>query len=285
MSEYRRQIVVGATVALIATIGFAFALETALPNNLSGVGSSATSTGMSTHTASGMLSSAVNGANETVYIHVINSSDGAPFPGLPVLAEPANPPNAAHRTNLCWYNQPGGSDIVYNNGTALLDNGTLAAVPPCPLPGLTTNSTGWATLTNQNSSYFFIQVGGVSYNSAIVALNGTGVTYVAAPYPTGNFVVNPAGTPTVVSKDAVVIGTAVGLYCGVLRLPCPNYTSTSRSNATLLEYNGEFYYASNYSIQQEGQTAIHYTIWFDNSTAYCVSPSVQTSSLPTCPPS
>lgn len=285
MSEYRRQIAVGAVVALVATIGFAFVLETTISNNLSAVSSSTTLTLPSNQaTTSAILSSTISGANETIYIHVVNSSDDAALPNQPVLAEPANPPDAAQRLNLCWYDQPGGSAIVNTNGTALLDNGTLASVPPCPLDGLTTNSTGWVTITNQVSTYFYIQVGGISFNSGIVALDGSHVTYVAAAYPTGDLVASAAGTWTVMSKNATVVGTAGGLACGVLRIPCALYTSTSRSNATLLEYGGNFYYASTWTVGQEGQQADHYTIWFDNSTAICVSPSTSTSSLPTCPP-
>jgi len=79
--------------------------------------------------------------------------------------------------------------------------------------------------------------------------------------------------------------TASLLVFMALRVPCLNYTNSSTWYASLLEYNGKDFYASNETVAALNSTAsTTYTVWFDNSTAYCVSPYLSVSELPTCPP-
>ena len=70
-----------------------------------------------------------------------------------------------------------------------------------------------------------------------------------------------------------------------LRIPCLHYTNSSTWNASLLKYNGKYFYATTETVALTNSSiATTYTVWFDNSTAYCVSPYLSVSELPTCPP-
>ena len=69
-----------------------------------------------------------------------------------------------------------------------------------------------------------------------------------------------------------------------LRIPCLHYTNSSTWNASLLKYNGKDFYAATETVGLlNSSIATTYTVWFDNSTEYCVSPYLSVSELPTCP--
>ena len=68
-----------------------------------------------------------------------------------------------------------------------------------------------------------------------------------------------------------------------LRIPCLDYTNSSTWNASVLQYNGKDFYAANETVESAGSSTT-YTVWFDNSTAFCVSPYLAVSELPSCPP-
>jgi hypothetical protein len=70
-----------------------------------------------------------------------------------------------------------------------------------------------------------------------------------------------------------------------LRIPCLHYTNSSTWSAPLLQYNGKDFFVANETVgSTNNSTSTTYTVWFDNSTAYCVSPYLSVSELPTCPP-
>jgi hypothetical protein len=70
-----------------------------------------------------------------------------------------------------------------------------------------------------------------------------------------------------------------------LRVPCFDYSNSTTWYASLLQYNGKDFYAANESvIAKASGSSTTYTAWFDNKTAYCVSPFLAVSELPTCPP-
>lgn len=71
-----------------------------------------------------------------------------------------------------------------------------------------------------------------------------------------------------------------------LRIPCLDYTNSTTWYASLVLYNGKEFYATNETVASLNDSAISttYTVWFDNSTQYCVSPYLSVSELPTCPP-
>ena len=94
-------------------------------------------------------------------------------------------------------------------------------------------------------------------------------------------------------KVVVQNGTFTGPGCPpplevfmALNIPCLDYTNSSTWYASLLEYNGKYFYAATETVGLNGNPAASttYTVWFDNSTAYCVSPYLSVSNLPTCPP-
>jgi hypothetical protein len=70
-----------------------------------------------------------------------------------------------------------------------------------------------------------------------------------------------------------------------LRIPCLHYTNSTMWSASLLEYNSKYFYAATQFVGLANSSiSTTYTVWFDNSTAYCVSPYLPVSELPTCPP-
>ena len=88
----------------------------------------------------------------------------------------------------------------------------------------------------------------------------------------------------VINPNVTVRGQAAGLPCSALRLPCASSTNESIS-AILIRYNGAYYYLSHFGVTNATNPAhpitTWYTIWYDNSTAFCVSPKVEWSI--TCP--
>jgi len=70
-----------------------------------------------------------------------------------------------------------------------------------------------------------------------------------------------------------------------LRIPCLHYTNSTTWNASLLKYNGKDFYATTETVALlNSSISTTYTVWFDNTTEYCVSPYLPVSELPTCPP-
>jgi hypothetical protein len=72
--------------------------------------------------------------------------------------------------------------------------------------------------------------------------------------------------------------------CGALEFPCVTYSNQTLT-ATLIRYNGTYYHISYYGTFDKLQSTetlsggvlsnTRYTIWYDNSTVYCVSPKVE----------
>lgn len=128
--------------------------------------------------------------DETIFIHVVNSTSGKAIPGEPVTAGPASSATDIFSTidgqttiNECVH---GGS----SNGTTTISMNHA----PCPLKNYDTNATGWVTISNQNATYFFIEAGtwtslGPVPNAQVIAIAGS-QTYVTAPFPEGNFTVS-----------------------------------------------------------------------------------------------
>jgi len=70
-----------------------------------------------------------------------------------------------------------------------------------------------------------------------------------------------------------------------LRVPCLDYSNSTTWYASLLRFDGKDFYAANETVGQENTNiATTYTVWFDNTTEYCVSPYLAVANLPTCPP-
>ncbi len=89
------------------------------------------------------------------------------------------------------------------------------------------------------------------------------------------YLANPATTisssfsATTVDANVTVTGPAAELPCEALRLPCPMPTNTTTIHAALITYGGNQYYVS--TIKANGT---QYTVWYTNSTYYCVTPQV-----------
>ncbi|MDA4112339.1 MAG: hypothetical protein OK439_07345 [Thaumarchaeota archaeon] len=80
----------------------------------------------------------------------------------------------------------------------------------------------------------------------------------------------------VVIRNTTVYGQASGIPCGAMHFPC--ITSPNQSTpAQLLLFQGKYYYDSNLTWNH-----VVYTIWYDNSTYYCISPKLEWAN--TCPP-
>jgi hypothetical protein len=102
-------------------------------------------------------------------------------------------------------------------------------------------------------------------------------------------------TATVTSPWTVIVqnGTFTGPGCPsrpaqvflALRIPCLHLVNSTTWNASLLEYNGKDFYATTETVGLlNSSVSTTYTVWFDNTTEYCVSPFLAVSELPTCPP-
>ena len=74
---------------------------------------------------------------------------------------------------------------------------------------------------------------------------------------------------SIVNANVTVVGQAAEIPCGALRLPCPLPTNQSTISAILIKYDGTYYYVSYVNVND-----IRYTVWYDNSTYYCVTPRV-----------
>jgi hypothetical protein len=118
------------------------------------------------------------------------------------------------------------------------------------------------------------------------ALSSTTLTEVSTA--TATVTATSSATWKVIDQNATYMGPGCpppALVFMALRIPCLDYTSSTTWNASLLLYNGKYFYAANETVESESaSSSITYTVWFDNSTAYCVSPYLSVSELPTCPP-
>ena len=120
---------------------------------------------------------------------------------------------------------------------------------------------------------------------------GNAASHTATATSTATVTVTNSTKPwTVVVKNGTFTGP--GCYPSrpllvfmALRVPCFDYTNSSTWYASLLEYNDKYFYATTETVGLNGSSiSTTYTVWFDNSTAYCVSPYMAVSELPTCPP-
>jgi hypothetical protein len=135
--------------------------------------------------------------NETIFIHVVNSTSGEPIPNEPLTAGPASSPSDLYFPSID--SQPTTNECVHgavsaSNGTTTVHNVSQAA---CPLKDYDTNGTGWVVISNQDATYFFIEAGmstgpNAFTNTQIIALEGS-QTYVTVPFPAGNFTVSSTG--------------------------------------------------------------------------------------------
>ena len=96
-------------------------------------------------------------------------------------------------------------------------------------------------------------------------------------YFSGRMSTSSSTTQYAVVESVTVFGRPSGFPCSALRLPCPFPTNQSAIPASLVLYDGKYYYISNITAN-----SVMYTVWYDNSTYYCVSPKFQ--GVNTCPP-
>ena len=169
-----------------------------------GLGYVAGNNGRSSETLTGTATSHGPGVvNETMFIHVVNSTSGEPISNESLTAGPASSLNDISYTwglnivatiNECVHEVPNGA-IVEGNGM-VVSNGTTTTYSPCPLKTYDTNASGWVTISDQHAAYFFIEIGTVLTSSGccaqVVAVEGS-QTYVTAPFPEGNFTVSSTG--------------------------------------------------------------------------------------------
>ena len=188
----------GATVAfalVIAAIvvGAGFFVTQQGPTNSTASQTTTIISSSGTASQSSQTSAAVD---ETIVIHVVNSTSGVSIPDEPMVAGPASSASDIVYTpdgesiSECGHFVSNGATV---SGGEAISNGTTTTYAPCPLVDYNTNSTGWLTITNQNASYFFIEVGSmIRSNAQVIALEGS-LTYVTAPFPEGNFTVSSPG--------------------------------------------------------------------------------------------
>jgi len=140
------------------------------------------------------------------------------------------------------------------------------------------------------------QIAGIALILAVASLgagysigNATSHTETTTSTATATVTVTNSTKPwTVIVQNGTFTGPGCpppALVFMALRIPCLDYTNSTTWNASLLEYNGKYFYAANETVGPKNSgIATTYTVWFDNSTAYCVSPFLSVSELPTCPP-
>ena len=145
-------------------------------------------------------SSSVAAVGETIFIHVVNSTSGEPVSNESLTAGSASSLNDISITpggpalKECVHEVPSGAMIGQND--EVIYNGTTTTFVPCPVVSYTTNATGWVTISNQNTSYFFIKVGNVMINNWDIITPDGSRTYVTVPFPQGSFVVSSTNEAT-----------------------------------------------------------------------------------------
>ena len=127
---------------------------------------------------------------------------------------------------------------------------------------------------------------GAGYGIGSATSHASTTTSTALSYVTVTEVATATGT--VVVQNATYTGPGCpppALVLMALRIPCIHYTNSTTWSASLLEYNGKYFYSTTETVAlNDSNISTTYTVWFDNSTAYCVSPHLAVSELPTCPP-
>ena len=132
----------------------------------------------------------------------------------------------------------------------------------------------------------------------ILAIAGLGAGYAVGNTTSHTETTISTATVTVTNSTkpwTVVVqnGTFTGPGCPsrpaqvfmALRIPCLHLVNSTTWNASLVQYNGKDFYATTETVALLNSTiSTTYTVWFDNSTEYCVSPFLAVSDLPTCPP-
>jgi hypothetical protein len=171
---------------------------------LTGSGLTTTVTGATTSVSTGTATSQNSGVvNETIFIHVVDSTSGEPVSNESLTAGPASSSNDIDYTwgfnivptlNECVHEVGNGSTLLPNGD--VVSNGATTAYAPCPLKNYDTNATGWVTISNQNADYFFVFVGTVlnthGSNVQVVTMQGTR-TYVTVTLPEASFIVSSTG--------------------------------------------------------------------------------------------
>ena len=127
---------------------------------------------------------------------------------------------------------------------------------------------------------------GVGYFAGISNLRTTTTTATTTATKTANITSSLTGAKPyqIINPNVTVRGQAAGTPCGALQFPCVTYPNQNIT-AVLIRYNGTYYYLSYYgtfnkltateTLSGGVLTNTWYTIWYDNSTVYCVSPKVQ----------
>jgi hypothetical protein len=195
-----RQVAAGTIVAIVLTAFIAIEVNGLYSGRFSSTSYTPSSASSTSSLAATSQSSAID--NETIFIHVINSTSGEPVFNESVTAGPASSLHDIDYTlgfyvmptlNECGHEVPSGA-AVSSNGV-VVSNGTTTTFAPCPLKHYFTNATGWVTISNQNASYYLIFVGLVLNehlsNAQVVPIEWSR-TYVTA-FPEGNFTVSSTG--------------------------------------------------------------------------------------------
>lgn len=147
-------------------------------------------------------------------------------------------------------------------GRSVYSNGTITSFPVCRYPinanlelphGLSGNGTAWWTSSDGTAVRF-------NPNGTCVLVSST--------------LQSSTSEWQVVSNNVTIYGLVAGTPCGALRLPCVTWPNQSLS-VQLIRYEGDYYYVSNYSVGNNVDGYKKYTIWFTNSTVYCISPKVE----------
>jgi hypothetical protein len=159
-----------------------------------------------------------------------------------------------------------------------------ALVPPADCVGLPVfvgsgtsqvNSTAYTQLSAIEN---WICTGLYNLNVESIGLVNIEVRFVGAPgVMPGN------DTWEIIQSDVSVPGNVGYLAeCVAFGFPCPN--TDYPMQATLVLYQGTYYYISDLpaSANNGASPIVHYTVWYTNSTVYCVGPGKHTL-YPTCP--
>jgi hypothetical protein len=134
----------------------------------------------------------------------------------------------------------------------------------------------------------------------VLAVAGLGAGYAVGDSTSHTETTTSTATYTVTVTNSSIPWTVVvqnGTFTGpgcpsrpaqvfmALRIPCLDYTNSTTWYASLVEYNGKDFYSTTETVGSINLgISTTYTVWFDNTTEYCVSPHLSVSELPTCPP-
>jgi hypothetical protein len=156
-------------------------------------------------------------------------------------------------------------------------------------------------------------MGGLAILATSVVMGAAVIGLVGVTLMSGN---DSVQEPWRVVKDNVTVTGRIALVvnCGVFASSCPPECCTSVHNIQLINYRGDYYYVRNVQrpichqiestttstdvnghpattieVSREVQSILPVTIWFTNSTVYCISPAFGPQgnnwgvSAPTCP--